>query len=74
MAFFSGQIVFSAEADRLDGFVVNIPSLLREGSGRVGLELLIIPVLEVHAIKCSMSRKGDCWDNAVAERFALGVF
>jgi transposase InsO family protein len=25
--------------------------------------------LESHAIKCSMSRKGDCWDNAVAESF-----
>ena len=25
--------------------------------------------LESHAIECSMSRKGDCWDNAVAESF-----
>ena len=25
--------------------------------------------LEAHAIDCSMSRKGDCWDNAVAESF-----
>jgi transposase InsO family protein len=25
--------------------------------------------LETHAIECSMSRKGDCWDNAVAESF-----
>jgi len=25
--------------------------------------------LESHGIKCSMSRKGDCWDNAVAESF-----
>ena len=22
-----------------------------------------------HRIRCSMSRKGDCWDNAVAESF-----
>ena len=26
-------------------------------------------LLEVHRIECSMSRKGDCWDNAVAESF-----
>jgi putative transposase len=25
--------------------------------------------LEAHGIECSMSRKGDCWDNAVAESF-----
>jgi putative transposase len=25
--------------------------------------------LEAQAIECSMSRKGDCWDNAVAESF-----
>ena len=26
-------------------------------------------LLDEHALVCSMSRKGDCWDNAVAERF-----
>ena len=26
-------------------------------------------VLRDHAIVCSMSRKGDCWDNAVTESF-----
>lgn len=26
-------------------------------------------MLTRHKILCSMSRKGDCWDNAVAERF-----
>jgi len=26
-------------------------------------------VLDAHGIQCSMSRKGDCWDNAVAESF-----
>jgi putative transposase len=26
-------------------------------------------VLTAHHIACSMSRKGDCWDNAVAESF-----
>jgi transposase InsO family protein len=25
--------------------------------------------LKAHGMKCSMSRKGDCWDNAVAESF-----
>ena len=26
-------------------------------------------LLRIHGMKCSMSRKGDCWDNAVAESF-----
>jgi transposase InsO family protein len=26
-------------------------------------------ILAQHGIRCSMSRKGDCWDNAVAESF-----
>jgi transposase InsO family protein len=26
-------------------------------------------VLAAHGIRCSMSRKGDCWDNAMAESF-----
>jgi transposase InsO family protein len=26
-------------------------------------------LLKVHGVACSMSRKGDCWDNAVAESF-----
>jgi len=26
-------------------------------------------LLKAHNIECSMSRKGDCWDNAVAESF-----
>jgi putative transposase len=26
-------------------------------------------LLEQHGIVCSMSRRGDCWDNAVAESF-----
>jgi putative transposase len=25
--------------------------------------------LDAHGLKCSMSRKGDCWDNSVAESF-----
>jgi transposase InsO family protein len=30
-------------------------------------------VLEQHGIVCSMSRKGDCWDNAVVESFFSGL-
>ena len=30
-------------------------------------------VLTQHGIQCSMSRKGDCWDNAVMERFFLSL-
>ena len=26
-------------------------------------------LLKAHSIQCSMSRNGDCWDNAVAESF-----
>ena len=26
-------------------------------------------VLRQHAVVCSMSRRGDCWDNAVVESF-----
>jgi len=26
-----------------------------------------------HGFICSMSRKGNCWDNAVAERFFLNL-
>jgi len=30
-------------------------------------------VLAQHGIVCSMSRRGDCWDNAVAESFFATV-
>ena len=30
-------------------------------------------LLTKHAFVCSMSRKGNCWDNAVAERFFLNL-
>lgn len=30
-------------------------------------------LLEQHGILCSMSRKGNCWDNAVMERFFLNL-
>jgi len=30
-------------------------------------------MLREHGIQCSMSRKGDCWDNAVMERFFLNL-
>lgn len=30
-------------------------------------------LLERHALVCNMSRKGNCWDNAVMERFFLNL-
>jgi putative transposase len=30
-------------------------------------------LLRRHGLVCSMSRRGDCWDNAVAERFFLNL-
>ncbi|MCZ3115007.1 DDE-type integrase/transposase/recombinase, partial [Acinetobacter baumannii] len=30
-------------------------------------------LLARHGMVCSMSRLGDCWDNAVAERFFLNL-
>ena len=30
-------------------------------------------LLVKHGFVCSMSRKGNCWDNAVAERFFLNL-
>ena len=30
-------------------------------------------LLDQHGIVCSMSRKGNCWDNAVMERFFLNL-
>ena len=30
-------------------------------------------LLERHGLRCSMSRKGNCWDNAVMERFFLNL-
>ena len=30
-------------------------------------------LLQAHGIVCSMSRKGNCWDNAVMERFFLNL-
>jgi transposase InsO family protein len=30
-------------------------------------------LLSTHGFVCSMSRKGNCWDNAVAERFFLNL-
>jgi hypothetical protein len=31
--------------------------------------LTIRPCIKMHNIRCSISRKGNCWDNAVAESF-----
>jgi len=30
-------------------------------------------LLKQHGMVCSMSRKGNCWDNAVMERFFLSL-
>ncbi|SFU76510.1 Integrase core domain-containing protein [Nitrosospira multiformis] len=30
-------------------------------------------LLDQHGIRCSMSRKDNCWDNAVMERFFLNL-
>jgi putative transposase len=30
-------------------------------------------LLAEHGLCCSMSRKGNCWDNAVMERFSLNL-
>ena len=30
-------------------------------------------LLQQHGLICSMSRKGNCWDNAVTERFFLNL-
>lgn len=34
---------------------------------------LYLEILKRHGFVCSMSRKGNCWDNAVAERFFLNL-
>jgi len=33
------------------------------------MPLIVIEILKDHGIIQSMSKKGDCWDNAVAESF-----
>jgi len=33
------------------------------------VDKLFRQLLKDHGMKCSMSRKGDCWDNAVVESF-----
>lgn len=30
-------------------------------------------LLMQHGMRCSMSRKGNCWDNTVMERFVLNL-
>ena len=59
---------FKAEAVRL----VNDQGLsCAEAARDLGLHpsVLFQRLLELHGIECSLSRRGDCWDNAAMESF-----
>jgi transposase InsO family protein len=47
--------------------------LLHSDRGSQYASLEYQALLGQHAIRCSMSRKGNCWDNAVMERFFLNL-
>lgn len=47
--------------------------LLHSDRGSQYASLEYQTLLKQHSIICSMSRKGDCWDNAVMERFFLNL-
>ena len=47
--------------------------LLHSDRGSQYASLEYQSLLDQHGIRCSMSRKGDCWDNAVMERFFLNL-
>jgi putative transposase len=48
---------------------VHSPLLLHSDQGSQYAAADYQAVLAAHNIQCSMSRKGNCWDNAVAESF-----
>ena len=45
------------------------PALLHSDQGSQYAAVDYQAMLKMHNIRCSMSRKGNCWDNAVAESF-----
>jgi len=45
------------------------PALLHSDQGSQYAAADYQAILKTHNISCSMSRKGNCWDNAVAESF-----
>jgi putative transposase len=47
--------------------------LLHSDRGSQYASLEYQALLGQHAIRCSMSRKGNCWDNSVMERFFLNL-
>ena len=47
--------------------------LLHSDRGSQYASLEYQSLLDQHGICCSMSRKGNCWDNAVMERFFLNL-
>jgi transposase InsO family protein len=47
--------------------------LLHSDRGSQYASLEYQTLLNQHRIRCSMSRKGNCWDNAVMERFFLNL-
>ena len=47
--------------------------LLHSDRGSQYASLEYQSLLDQQGIRCSMSRKGNCWDNAVMERFFLNL-
>jgi putative transposase len=47
--------------------------LLHSDRGSQYASLKYQSLLDQHGIRCSMSRKGNCWDSAVMERFFLNL-
>jgi transposase InsO family protein len=79
---FSRQIVGWAMSNRINRKLVTSALLMAIGQRRPKPGLIFHAdrgsqycsgdfqaLLKTHRITCSMSRKGDCWDNAVAESF-----
>lgn len=82
MDLYARRIVGWATSDTIDTHVVSeaLHNAIRNRCPRPGLlhhsdrgtqyaSEAFQELLELHGIQCSMSRKGDCWDNACVERF-----